>query len=557
LPQVIRLFGLVFVIASVACTPPASSTQTTPTPTGLALHQPLRVVDAKRLDRVVGDEELDLVLGMRIPERVKLHKLVGQRGGPGVALSPSEFGDRFALDAASYETTARWLESQGLTITRRTESRTTLSVHAPVALIESALGVQLWHWQDAVGTFRAPGPELAAMSTGGALRSTVDVIVGLDDAVAFQPRSKRGPAPPASPNKAGDPLSPTDLRAQYHVDSVTYQGEGETVAILGSGNPPSPTRDVAKFITTWGLPTNVNAQYTRVFVGGPNRSTPEQAATEYTENVLDVDMVFGMAPKVDIVHVFTATNAIGLFSDGVAFVINNVPHAHAVSLSFGLCERFSGAEAVLLDSLFTQSLAQGQTWFSASGDNGTDGCQDGQGNKVLSVDWPSASPHVVGVGGTSLSGNMAAGSTEIGWFGSGGGLSELFERPAFQANLGPFPTVNSRNVPDVAALAGDPSVYTIENGSTSAAQGTSAAAPMWAATWALLHQSRSHVAITDSLDHLYQVGKATLGTATPAFNDPIVGSNAGPGTQGYKAALGYDLVTGWGTPNVPNLISQW
>jgi len=550
--------GLVGLVDLTGCSSPPPSS-----PIGLAVHQPTRVLDAKRLDRVAADEELDLVLGMRLPDRARLKQLVAQPGGPGLALSPSEFGARFALDATSYEGSARWLEAQGLTVTRRTDSRTTLSVHGTAGVVESALGVELWHWQDASGIFRAPGPELRALAPGGALAATVDVIVGLDDAVAFRPRSHR-PPPPASPHFGSGPLTATDLRTIYNVEGTLnpatgtpYRGEGETVAILGSGNPPSPTRDVAKFITTsglnsGGLHTSVSAQYTRVFVGGPTRSTAAQAANEYTENVLDVDMVFSIAPHVDIVHVFTATNAIGLFSDGVAFVINNVPHAHAVSLSFGLCERFSGTEAVLLDSLFTQALAQGQTWFSASGDNGTDGCQDGAGNKVLSVDWPSASPHVVGVGGTALSG-----SVEIGWFGSGGGLSELFERPAFQTNVGPYPTVNSRNVPDVSALAGDPAVATVENGGASSAEGTSAAAPMWAAVWALLHQSRNHVAITDSLDHLYQVGAATSGTATPAFNDLITGNNAGPGSQGYSATAGYDLVTGWGSPNVPNLLAKW
>src|SRR5439155_12781926 len=125
---------------------------------------------------------------------------------------------------------------------------------------------------------------------------------------------------------------PPDLTLLYDVTAAAGQGDGETVAILGTGLPPSDA-DVDGYITKYALPASRAKQYTRVFVGGPNRDAPGLAQNEYGENLLDVDMVLALAPHADIVHVLTATNSPGLFADGIQHIINNVPQAHQVSVS--------------------------------------------------------------------------------------------------------------------------------------------------------------------------------------------------------------------------------
>src|SRR5581483_94596 len=310
----------------------------------------------------------------------------------------------------------------GLEVVRRSPSRATLIVRGSAEVIEQALGTRLRMYRDQYGEFRSPTAELTGWPTIG---GTVQALVGLDTAgrwFSHRLESKQPTIP--TPQRTNGGLDPVDIQALYNTAAVTQKGEGQTVAVLGTGFPPDPVMDVDGFIKKFKLNTlygtTRTAQYTQVFVGGPNRDNDNLSNNEYGENLLDIDMVLGVAPRASVVHVFTAQNGGGLFADGIEFVINNVPNAHSASLSFGSCDRVADSEVLTLNQLFQQAKAEGQQWFSASGDNGTDACRDGRGNKVLSVDWPSASPYVLGVGGTSLSG-----VTEIGWGGSGGGESEI------------------------------------------------------------------------------------------------------------------------------------
>ena len=90
-----------------------------------------------------------------------------------------------------------------------------------------------------------------------------------------------------------------------------------------------------------------------------------------------------------------------------------------------------------MNTLFEQAQAEGQQWFFASGDTGTDGCRDGAGNKHIAAGWPTSSPYVIGVGGTMI----GAGGVEVAWndnspaaasAAGGGGPSEVFNKPAYQ-----------------------------------------------------------------------------------------------------------------------------
>jgi len=114
-----------------------------------------------------------------------------------------------------------------------------------------------------------------------------------------------------------------------------------------------------------------------------------------------------------------------------------------------------------------------------------------------------------------------------------------------------------RYVPDVAALAGDAGVSTYAQGQVFPSQGTSAAAPVWASIWALIDQSQGGLGITNGAEHLYALGTQQAVAGPAVFHDIVTGGNAGPATQGYSAQAGYDLVTGWGTPDAAQLIANW
>lgn len=146
-------------------------------------------------------------------------------------------------------------------------------------------------------------------------------------------------------------------------------------------------------------------------------------------------------------------------------------------------------------------------------------------------------------------------------FGSGGGFSNYFELPSYQAkavkhfmskyapNYGPNVYNDSgiaRGFPDVSA-SGD-YVVTVFNGSTISVGGTSASAPIVAGIITLLNEAR------------LAKGKGPVGFLNPtfyknpgAFNDITIGSNPGCGTGGFNATPGWDPVTGLGTPNFEKL----
>lgn len=162
------------------------------------------------------------------------------------------------------------------------------------------------------------------------------------------------------------------------------------------------------------------------------------------------------------------------------------------------------------------------------------------------------------VGGTTLIGNdTSSGERAVADYGSGGGFSNVFGLPPWQASaVGGFlsrhapdhgPGVYNdsgaaRGFPDVAAIG--LGVATVFDGVAYGVGGTSASAPIFAGVVTLLNEAR------------IAAGKGPVGFLNPtlyanpgALNDVTVGSNPGCGTGGFNAAPGWDPVTGLGTPD--------
>ena len=505
-----------------------------------------RVLNAVDRGPVPADMMFDLVVGVRMRnvDRLPLvHKLLAENSD---ALSPEDFGERFGATPAAYAQLVSWLRAQGLAVVRLSPSRTTVTVRGNAEALNQAFGVQMHTFADRNGMFTASLTPIAAANE--ALRDLTGVI-GIDNSVTWESHLQL----PIDPNAAGTGSQvPSDLQQRYNEDVtvITQPGKGQKVAIL-STNTATKTTDLNAYLNKYkpaGVAALATGQYTQVFVGGPSRD-PDNGA--YVENVLDAEMVLAMAPFADIVQVFTATNGGGLFADGISYIVNDVPDAHVVTVSWGTCERGSASEMPILNALFAQARAEGQQWFFASGDTGSDGCRDGSGNKILSAGWPASSPNVVGVGGTQV----ATSTTENAWNGAGGGVSESLDKPAYQ--MGATPNDSSRDEPDVAAIAGGQGVAIVENGTSTAVLGTSAATPIWAGVYAVLLQQKAAAGkgFTNTLEQFYTLGKAGKG-----FHDITSGTQVGPsgtGTGGYAAGTGYDMVTGWGTPNLAALIANW
>lgn len=498
---------------------------------------------------VAPDTVFDLVIGVRMRNETKLLLAHQYEVTP---MSPEDFGDAFGASRFEYAQFATWLRAQGAEIVRTTPSRTTVTVRATAEVIARLFGVEVHQFEDRYGVFVAP---TTALSAANEALDVITGVVGVDNSYPWATHLAPPilPGPDAAPGTGAQ--TPSDMEQRYFEDiaTITKPGMGQTVAIL-STNMRTKSTDLDSYLSTYkpaGVTALATGQYSQVEVGGPSRDPDDTNA--YGENVLDPEMVLATAPYAKIIQVFTATNGGGLFADGIAYIVNDLATVHAVTVSWGTCERGAGGEMPVLNALLAQAKAEGQQWFFASGDYGVDGCRDMTGNKIFSAGWPASSPFAVGVGGTQpVSGTVGPGG-EKAWSGSGGGPSEALDKPAYQTML--TPADSSRDEPDLSAVA-SAVAYTDSVNGGGAIGGTSAATPIVAGLWAVLVQQKAPTTgIKTAHESLYTLAKAGNG-----FTDITTGTTIGPSDTtngGYAAKTGYDYATGLGTPNLTSLIANW
>jgi subtilase family serine protease len=312
-------------------------------------------------------------------------------------------------------------------------------------------------------------------------------------------------------------LSPTQIRGAYGLPSTGGSG---TIAIIDAYDNPNAQNDLDVFSTQFGLPLTSTGYFTKY-----KMSSSVPADTGWgLEIALDIQWAHAIAPEAKILLVEAASNSLSSLLGAVDYARGR-SDVVAISMSWGANEFLSETS---YDSHFTSSY--GATFFASSGDSGS------------GIIWPAASPNVVAVGGTTLNLNPdGAVASETGWRGSGGGVSSRETEPAYQSTYGIPGANNHRGVPDVSYDA-DPntgvSVYdSYGYGGWLVVGGTSAGAPQWAAIQSLGHSS--------SNPNFYKDAKSA--SYPSYFNDIITGSNGR-----YSATVGYDYVTGLGSPLTVN-----
>jgi subtilase family serine protease len=320
------------------------------------------------------------------------------------------------------------------------------------------------------------------------------------------------------PNASTSPtgLSPATIESVYNFPTSPTAGAGKTIAIVDAYNDPTAEADLAVFSGQYGLPacTRASGCFTQVNQTG-GTGLPKTNAGWALEISLDVQWAHAIAPGAKILLVEATSNS---FTNLLAAEDYAGAHAGYVSNSWGGSE-FSGENAN--DSHFVHS---GVSFFVSSGDAGTP------------AEYPSASPNVISVGGTTLHFNGGAFSSETGWSGSGGGCSLYENATAAQSPFSTGGQVNCgarRGTPDIS-LDADPnsgvSVYdsTRYQGQKGWFQvgGTSASSPMIAA--------RSAVA-------------GAVVNSSYIYGNSITYRDITSGNNGLSCLPGYDLVTGRGS----------
>jgi kumamolisin len=358
-------------------------------------------------------------------------------------------------------------------------------------------------------------------------------------------------------------LNPDQIRKAYNAQPLldaNSRGQGQTLALVQLTTYSQG--DIANYAQQFGIS---GYQLQDIVVNG-NRLDSSGAG----EASLDIEISIAVAPQLTVL-VYQAGNSLGGLEQIYSKIIND-NRAPITSSSWGQCELyFNPGELDTLHSILTQGSAQGLQFFSASGDSGAFDCND-RNNQYpqLSVDYPASDPNVIGVGGTSLQldgnnnyagesvwANAADKTRAATGAGSGGGISALWPSQPWQNAPGTDNQYSKgkgkRQVPDVSANADPATGYAIyctvppECSPTRPwlrVGGTSASAPLWAASALLVNQYNNRNVI--NLTKLYEL--ASQPQQFPSYREVASGNNLY-----YPATPGYDLASGLGTPDFFNI----
>ncbi len=421
-------------------------------------------------------------------------------------------------------------EQAGLKVVETDAGRRLMKLEGTLAALQTAFGAQLRQYQHDGRSFRDRTGALTAPSD---IAEMVEAVLGLDQRPVATAKSIRLAKPDAS---AG--FLPNAITRLYGFPSGS--GTGQCIGIIELGGGFNDSDTAAAFAAMNLSPPKVTAVPVSGGANAPGKDTDADG-----EVALDIQVAGAGAPEAHLA-VYFAPNTDQGFVDAISQAAHDEANKPSVlSISWGSAESGWTQQAIAaMTSAFQDAADLGVTVLAASGDGlATDGVSDGKAH----VDFPASSPLVVGCGGTHLkaSGQKIAGESV--WNsdggGTGGGISDLFDVPAYQDGVALPVSVNGgrkgRGVPDVAGDADPNSGYrVVVDGQAQVIGGTSAVAPLWAGLFALINAAAGK---PSGQPH------ALLYANPTAFRDTVSGNNKS-GRVGYKAAKGWDACTGLGSP---------
>lgn len=542
-------------------------------------------------------------------------------------LTAQQFRQQFAPSQAQVGAVQSWLRSQGFSVEYTPANNHYVSAEGTVAQAAAAFNTTFGTYSVQGLTLRAPSTDISVPTS---IAGSISGVIGLDDvAQLVHTDNTTGDAPPPAAFVTGQPCStywgekqatgftnpygkgtlpyapcgytPQQIKGAYGLANTTYDGTGQTVAIIDAYAAPTIVQDANQWSTNRGLPTLRANQFTQVVAPGtynhPERGMRQDPQGWYGEETLDVESVHGMAPGANIVYVGAPNN----FQDLDA-ALNQVVDRHLAQIvtnSYGFpTEVLPKGFVIPQEETILQGAIEGIGIYFSSGDNSDESLVVG----YQTADWPASSPWVTAVGGTSLAvgasnnymfetgwGTTTSSWTGSAWspaapgnwlYGSGGGVSRIFAEPSYQQGVVQKAVFNAqgrtgRAVPDIAAV-GDPNTgyivgetQTFPDGSVKYSEyrlgGTSLSSPLMAGIMALADQAKgSPHGFANPAFYSLAGSAAFTDIVNPASTVAVVRTNfvnnvdATGGlayrlrtmnqTLSLQTTPGYDDVTGLGTP---------
>jgi subtilase family serine protease len=357
--------------------------------------------------------------------------------------------------------------------------------------------------------------------------------------------------------------TPPEIQKAYHLTNLYGEGldgTGQTIVIIDWCGSPTIRSDANAFSAAYGLPPLTTANFQII-----NSSTPPTCGAPDPEINIDVEWSHAIAPGANIDLVVPPSASFSDVDSAEFYaVINDL--GGVISGSYGSEEYYDAPAELQTESLINEiAAAQGIAANFSTGDEGDFTFDEPQYNPA-SVSAPADSPYATGVGGISLA--LKANGTiawQGGWgtnltpiiseglvydpptefsffnYGSGGGPSAVFSKPAFQSSL----SGSTRQLPDISWLA-DPftgGVIVISEPFQSPSQvyevygGTSLACPMFSALWAIANQAAG-APLGQAAPYLYTLPASAILDVTPvtsATNVTATYKESATVTESYDA----------------------
>ena len=482
---------------------------------------------ARYLGAISPDERLEVLLHLRPKARIPA-------AGRSQRLTREEFAARHGASPAELDRVEAFARAAGLEVLSRDAARRSVVIAGPASRVLKAVRAEVGSYEHGGRRFRG---RKGAVALPAEIAELVVGVFGIDDRPAAKPHMRV-----ASPRAGLQAFTPIQLGQLYDFPAGST-GQGQCIAIveLGGGFVQA---DLDAYFAGLGLATPA---VTAVGVDGATNAPTGDASGPDGEVMLDIEVAGALAPGARIAVYFAPNTDRGFLDAILAAVHDQERRPSVISISWGSAEAGWTAQALSsFDDAFASAAAMGVTVCCASGDDGaTDGVDDGR----FHVDFPASSPNVLACGGTRLQVSQGAPAETVwndlalGGGATGGGVSDTFDPPAWQAAVNVPPSANpdrhrGRGVPDVAGDADPATGYRVRvDGQDTVIGGTSAVAPLWAALIARCNEKLPQPAGF--------VNPALYARADGAFHDVVSGDN---GASAYQAHLGWDACTGLGTP---------
>ncbi|WP_323119823.1 S53 family peptidase [Burkholderia alba] len=500
-----------------------------------------------------------VVVSLKLRNEAQLQALARDVNNPHSAqyrhfLTSAQFLANYAPTDAQVKAVTDYLRKSGFIDITVSPNRQLVSARGTAGSVKTAFNTPLVHFQYAG---RSGFANAASAQVPRALGAIVGSVLGLQNVAGARPLLKIGAISKPKALAAGTATghSPTEFPALYDATSVPTAANA-TVGIMTIGGVSQALQDLQQFTSANGYAT-VNTQTIQTNGSGGNYSDDQEGQGEWD---LDSQSIVGAAGGQVGQLIFYMADAGASGNTGLTQAFNQAVSdnvAKVINVSLGWCETDANADGTLNaeEQIFTQAVAQGQTFSVSSGDEGVYECNnrgypDGSN---YSVSWPASSPHVLAIGGTTLlTTSSNAFSSETVWnegldgngklWSTGGGVSTITPNPSWQSG-------SNRQLPDVSFDAAQSTGALVYNyGQIQQIGGTSLAAPLFTGFWARI-LSANGTGVGFPAAAFYN----TIPSTPSLVRYDVVSGNNGYQGYGYNAGPGWDYPTGWGSIDIAKL----